>query len=255
MAPKRVTLGASICVLLSAAGMVLVLGQAWAHRRSKKIAIALIAAFLQTIFLPTSVLAQSFEGLGVLPGGSVSLGFGINADGSVVVGRGNSANFSSEESFRWTQSGGMVGLGVIAGTTQSSASGVNADGLVVVGGSTNNGSASPTTGFFGEAFRWTQSGGMVGLGVISGGTRSQANAVSGDGTVVVGQGNSTFIPTNEEAFRWTQAGGMVGLGFIPGGSSSSIANAVNSDGSVVVGQSFLTAAGYRAFRWTQSSGS
>ena len=50
-----------------------------------------------------------FQGLGDLPGGLFnSQAYDVSADGSVVVGQGNSA--SGGEAFRWT-SAGMVGLG------------------------------------------------------------------------------------------------------------------------------------------------
>jgi len=48
--------------------------------------------------------------LGDLPGGTDrSLAYGVSADGSVIVGVGNST--SGNEAFRWTASTGMVGLG------------------------------------------------------------------------------------------------------------------------------------------------
>ena len=58
------------------------------------------------------------------------------------------------------------------------------------------------------------------------------NAVSGDGSVVVGVSGGL----GGEAFRWTAAGGMVGLGRRPG-DYYSYARGVNADGSVVVGGS------------------
>ena len=65
--------------------------------------------------------SYSFAGLGDLPGGSFSShALGISADGSVVVGRGNSSSetsdpFGTYEAFRWTEAGGMVGLGDLTG--------------------------------------------------------------------------------------------------------------------------------------------
>ena len=103
-----------------------------------------------------------------------------------------------------------------------------------------------------EAFRWTQAGGMVGLGDLTGGSfSSNAQGVNSDGSVVVGVGTSASGIA--EAFRWTQAGGMVGLGDLTGGSFLSVARGVNSDGSVVVGYG-TSASGIEAFRWTQAGG-
>ena len=142
------------------------------------------------------------------------------------------------------------GLGHLPGgfVSASGASAVSADGSVVVGYS-YSGSGQ-------EAFRWTQSAGMVGMGDLGGGGfQSAARDVSADGSVVVGYGSSASGP---EAFRWTQAGGMVGLGDLPGGPPSfyssfySRAHGVSADGSVVVGQG-AGVSGLEAFRWTQGT--
>ena len=166
----------------------------------------------------------------------------VNADGSVVVGRGTSSN--GDEAFRWTEGTGMVALGDLAGGSfYSYANAVNADGSVVVGISNSvNGT---------EAFRWTEGSGMVGLGDLAGGSfYSVANAVNADGSVVVGYGTSV---NGTEAFRWTEGSGMVGLGDLAGGSFYSVANAVNADGSVVVGYG-TSVNGTEAFRWTEGTG-
>jgi probable HAF family extracellular repeat protein len=174
---------------------------------------------------------------------------GVAADGSVVVGRGYGA--SRFEAFRWTPSGGMVGLGdLIGGDFYSSAVGVSADGSVVIGNS-SSASSGPSADSRYEAFRWTPSGGMAGLGDLPGGIfYSYASSVSADGSVVVGYGNSA---NGYEAFRWTQSDGMVGLGDLPGGLFYGYASSVSADGSVVVGGSY-NASRYEAFRWTQSDG-
>ncbi|MEP5757719.1 MAG: hypothetical protein ABJ327_00080 [Litoreibacter sp.] len=87
------------------------------------------------------------------------------------------------------------------------------------------------------------------LGVLEGGDRSRATAISEDGLVVVGQSTSSL---GERAFRWTEETGMVSLGTLDGGSKS-IAWDVNADGSVIVGRSD-TSDGSRAFRWTEETG-
>ena len=135
------------------------------------------------------------------------------------------------------------------GRFESRAFGVSADGSVVVGESNSaNG---------GEAFRWTQGTGMVGLGYLSGGGAvSEAYGVSGDGSVVVGRSANASANANAnivEAFRWTQGTGMVGLGDLSGGGFDSSAIGVSVDGSVVVGFGD-SANGREAFRWTQGTG-
>ncbi len=236
-----------------------------------------------------SARAAKFVPLGDLPGGSFqSSSFGVSADGSVVVGIGDST--SGQEAFRWTSDGGMAALGDLpGGIFYSLASRVSADGSVVVGfgnstsgqeafrwtstgglvslgdlagglvasradgvfadGSVVIGTGNSTSGF--EAFRWTSGGGMVGLGDLSGGSfSSKANGLSADGLVIVGFGNST---SGQEAFRWTSGGGMVGLGDLTGGSFSSQAQGVSADGSVIVGSGSSTS-GIQAFRWTSGGG-
>src|SRR5262249_15157185 len=97
------------------------------------------------------------------------------------------------------------------------------DGSVVVG------SSYSTMGR--QAFRWTQGGGMAGLGFLSGGSDSLATGVSADGSVVVGTSNDATFASF--AFRWTQGSGMVNLGTTPGGAGAA-ASDVSADGQVVV---------------------
>jgi probable HAF family extracellular repeat protein len=194
--------------------------------------------------------ATGMVGLGFLPGGIFdrSAAVGVSADGSVVVGFGNSAN--SQEAFRWTETTGMVGLGdLLGGSFSSVARAVSANGSIIVGiGNSASGE---------EAFRWTQGTGMVGLGDLPGGSfASSASGVSADGSVVVGSSRIFGTSGNAfgiEAFRWTEGTGMVGLGDLPEGSFFSIATGVSGDGSVVVGQG-EGANGFEAFIWNSSQG-
>ena len=86
--------------------------------------------------------------------------------------------------------------------------------------------------------------------IVGGSFESGANAVSDDGSVVVGYG---WQASGQEASRWTSGSGMVGLGDLAGGVFTSEANAVSDDGSVVVGRG-RSASGNEAFRWTSGSG-
>jgi probable HAF family extracellular repeat protein len=201
----------------------------------------------------TNAAEPFFTGLGHLPGGEFSEANGVSADGSIVVGRGSST--PGWQAFRWTQGDGIVGLGDMpGGVYDSRANDVSADGSVVVGRSMIS-YLDPRRGKppGSEALRWTQAGGMVGLGDLPGGLfYSDALDISADGSVVVGQGSSTPGYLYNEAFRWTQVGGIVGLGYLPGGSASR-AFAVSADGSVIAGVAY-TAAGSEAFRWTEVEG-
>ena len=91
----------------------------------------------------------------------------------------------------------------------------------------------------------------MGLGDLPGGSfASRAHAVSGDGSVVVGEG---LVSSGPEAFRWTAEGGMEGLGDLEGGIFHSTAAAVSADGSVVAGWS-VSGEGREAFRWSETEG-
>jgi len=184
--------------------------------------------------------AQSFQGLGSLPGSSPtgsgsSFASAVSADGLVVAG------VSGTQAFRRTVSTGMVGLGVVPGASSQPA-GVNVDGSVIVG--TNSFGAFPS-----QAFRWTAANGIVNLGSLPGYLVNGASGVNADGSVVVGTSNAA--DTSGQAFRWTASSGMVGLGYLSGnnGNAWSTGRGVNADGSVVVGGSIG-----QAFRWTPTSG-
>ncbi len=134
-------------------------------------------------------------------------------------------------------------LGVLSNTDLSQAYGANSDGSVVVGLSLTSGLNGQT----GEAFRWTEATGMVGLGLLPGHNLSIASATNADGSVVVGGSQQP-----QQAFRWTAATGMVGLGFLPGNTESD-AQGVSADGSIVAGLSYKNGFS-QAFRWTASGG-
>jgi probable HAF family extracellular repeat protein len=161
-------------------------------------------------------------GLGYLaPGFNYSAAYAASANGSVIVGVGE-PNGGGYEAFRWTAATGMVGvgsLGSVGNGAQSYAYSVSADGRVVTG--TSSGALgtqvfqwSAATGIVGlpgyisnsnspvkassdgtvvvgtnakkQAFMFTAPNSMMSLG-CGGGFSCTANAVSGDGKVVVGR--------------------------------------------------------------------
>ena len=72
-------------------------------------------------------------------------------------------------------------------------------------------------------------GDVLGVGNIGG----KVNAVSGNGTAVVGSAN--VIGSSSEAFHWTQASGLVLLGFLDDADPFSVAHGVSKNGIAVVG--------------------
>ncbi len=99
----------------------------------------------------------------------------------------------------------------------------------------------------GQAFRWTPTTGIQGLGYLSSEHISTAYGISRDGSTVVGVSGAYF----PKAFEWTEGGGMVALPDLGGpGSSGSNARAANADGSVIVGASHVLGGPSHAVRWT-----
>jgi len=241
-----------------------------------------------TLLLSSNIVAAQTPGfwlVGVAPGSSGSLGTSLSADGGIALGASTSGiaytwtrengryDFGLEpgmpswiapydlsddggilagemivsgqnRAFRRVGNGPLVNLGALATFHRSKARGISGDGGTVVG-SSEFGTSS------GIAFRWTEQGGMQGLGYVRpGGTFSQANAISRDGTTIIGISYTNGV---YDAFVWRDGPGMLGLPRLPGSSPNSTAqaDAVNTDGSVIVGSSYspvtLQAS---AVRWT-----
>lgn len=181
--------------------------------------------------------------LGLMTAGTFSRATAVNPDGSIVIGRGNSAN--GNEGFRWTdpaQGGaGMVGLGdLTGGSFRSNSNDLSDDGSVIVGAGFSN------TGV--EAYRWSDpavgGAGMVALGLVPGFGASEAYAVSADGNVIVG---AVLNFPQSRAMYWTDptAGGtgMVRLhdllvnefGLNLTGWTLNVAKGISADGRTIVG--------------------
>jgi probable HAF family extracellular repeat protein len=217
---------------------------------------------------PPASTTASFQGLGQLPGGMGSYGYGVSGDGNTVVGQAYTAA-GVERAFRWTASTGMQDLGDLGGGG-AVAYDTNADGSVVVGRSSDD------QGNYFHGFRWTAAGGMAGLpigeatdvsadgnaavgfallwtaanGVTSIG--ASARGISPEGDVVVGD---TSASGQRHAMRWTPAGGVQDLGTLSG--SQAFADSASSHAAVVVGQALVLQNPYQfwhAFRWTAAGG-
>ncbi len=121
--------------------------------------------------------------LGTLANDQTSFASAVSADGNVIVGASHDGE--NDEAFRWTSDLGMTGLGALESTTNSRANALTADGSVVVGQSGS------------QAFYWSQSSGLQSLTSILEGagldlgswSLETANDISGDGTIIVGEGS------------------------------------------------------------------
>lgn len=161
-------------------------------------------------------------GLQVAP--TVTFGQGISGDGATVVGGSQPSQTGVRTAFRWSAIGGYQDLGTLPGYAYSEARKASNDASVIVG----NCSTGPFgQGYPHQAFRWTATGGMYGLGADT-----TALGLSRDGSTIVGNAGVGFTT----AFTWTASGGMRYLPSL-GGTGSSMAGGANFDGSIITGAS------------------
>jgi probable HAF family extracellular repeat protein len=132
--------------------------------------------------------AQGMMDLGTLPGRTRSTAYDVSADGARIVGESGTPNAGNSHACLWTAPSAAVDLGVLPGSSGSIAFAISADGSTVVGRS----AIGNTT----RAFYWTEATGMLDLtqltsAVLPAGFQLlAARDVSGDGTVVVGEGRT-----------------------------------------------------------------
>jgi len=201
----------------------------------------------------------------------------VNQDGSVAVGL--SWYCPGAEGFQWTKQDGIVGLGHPANAS-SRATMISPDGSVIVGfyedpvqgfrrpvrwisgstdlflgddmpgegigvstdGSQIVGQAADSTGN-GRAFYYSNAGGLVNLGVLSGNSTDQSVAIGvSDNGIVIGASINTFLWTSAP-FIWTEKIGMRPLqaafvrngAVIPSGLTLTTVLAISADGSTIAG--------------------
>lgn len=120
----------------------------------------------------------------------------------------------------------------------------------------------------GQAYLWSRTGGLEGLGLLPGGTSSTPTALNDHG-VVVGEADGLATVTGDgltftcldvpQGFQWTRSGGMTGLGLIMVGNLNpcegptsivAYANAINEEGKVVGTMDWSSETYIDAFGWT-----
>jgi probable HAF family extracellular repeat protein len=125
-----------------------------------------------------------------------------STDGSIFAGT-RSKDGGAGQVFRYTPAAGMIGLEPIATYNLCGAVKVSGNGDVVVG------YCDRITGDVLEseqAFRWTETTGMVGLGFLPGAPHSFPTCMSADGSLIVG--NSGRDADTAASFIWDGANGM-----------------------------------------------
>lgn len=206
---------------------------------------ALTLALSAAVLAPITALAQtpSFTLVGVAPGSSSSSVRALSADGSAAAGWSSPPGGSP--GFIWTAQSGRFDFGLLPGMQRSTETyAISGDGSTVVG-----------IGTAGHAFRFSGSGPLQDLGVLSGYTRSLGFGVSGDGSVVVGRSDTGPSTGVGQAFRWTDSGGMQGLGYTQGPNGvNSEATGISRDGTTIVGNSQDFAGRIQPFVWRQGAG-
>jgi len=169
-------------------------------------------------------------GLVIAPNAS-SVSNAISGNGLVFAGS-YATQTVVNTAYRWTGSGPIQVLGIQSGYARSEALAANGDGSVVVGQSYTEVGVQGIVAS--QAFRWTPSGGLQGLGFLRAGSdRSKASAVTPDGNTITGFSRSNGV---YEGFVWTAASGMTALPFLPG-TQDATPTAISADGSIVLGTS------------------
>ncbi len=180
------------------------------------------------------------------PNGTDERAYGLSNDGSVMVGKAHRKGYWPV-AYKWTNAGGFE---LFNGLQASEARAISGDGSIIAGFTMPDWTNPNVDNFRSEAFTWTESGGIVGLGDLTGGENSsRALAISNDGSFITGWGTSS---NGKEAVRWNGSE-IIGLGDLLGGDFLSEAIDISSDGSTIVGFG-TTNNGTEAFIWDQFNG-
>jgi uncharacterized membrane protein len=158
-------------------------------------------------------------GIGGVSGTSESSSWGMAGNGSSIVGLGW-INGGTAHAVQSTPAGTLTDLGALNGSSR--ANGVNSDGTTVVGW------REDATGFW-QGTYW-KNGVATAMFDGSGNALAEGNAVSADGTWVVGDANFS------ELWRYnTKTGATQGLGDLDPFGDTQGSTGISANGSIIVG--------------------
>jgi uncharacterized membrane protein len=156
------------------------------------------------------------------PGASSTTVSAISGDGSVLTGRsdlnGNGVNIFP---FRWTPQTGRQEIGPANGMIGGRVHDISRDGSTIVGDGNSNG------------WVWREGSGFSFLPSLAGFEGTSAQAVSADGSIIVGVSPLTNFPPNNRVVRWVH-GQIEVINLGPGMINPGIED-VSDDGNVIVG--------------------
>jgi probable HAF family extracellular repeat protein len=152
----------------------------------------------------------------------LSSAYGVNGDGSVIVGLGwNGCGYA--HGFRLDAETGMTDLGALAPPRASRANAISADGSAIVGWSDQATGFRQGARWVDGAWQWLSSDyGPVG----------EALAVNSSGSMIVGYGCGPF---NQWAWYWTEENGVQCINGPVPEPNQTYTSAVSDDGSVIAG--------------------
>jgi hypothetical protein len=186
--------------------------------------------FVHLLICASSLMIHSASSAGILQTAPYTFDLFLQStDNSVQAGTRTDAT-GTIEAVRWTSATGFFTLGDLSGGTFfSNPISMSGDGNVIVGISDSG--LGSVLGTASEAFVWTASTGMFGLGDFGGYGGSRARKVSLDGSTVIGTSFSGIDQLGrgfDLGFVWDAFDGIVNLG-------SGTTQDVSEDGRVVLG--------------------
>lgn len=167
-------------------------------------------------------VAGGREDLGVLGGGTWSIGTAVN-NSSTVVGFADDPSSHHMRAFEWTARTGLVDLSPSDRSEYSRAYGINSGGQVI-------GDIGTTYGVQSHAVLWNVAHQITDLGALPGKEQSFAGGINDAGDVVGTAWHGSFV--SEQAFLWHPTTGIHALSPLPGDTMSE-AGAINDSGDIV----------------------